>query len=385
MGETAGPEEVLDARVCECCQTAAAMTKEGPVVVYRGRSPEEIRDIRIVRRAGQSWASPSRVHADEWIVPGCPVNGPSIAAGERVELLAVAWFTAAGNRPLVQVAFSRDAGGSFEPPVPVDVEAPLGRVGVILDEAGDAIVMWLAGDAADPGRAEIRLRRVAPSGALGQPLILASTSPARASGFPRIARLGKDLVAAWTEAGEATRLRAARLPIASVPRTGSGREAWKPDGDAREIQGTGMAAYSARTLDGDEVALASAYRGEAVLLNVWATWCLPCREEAPVLIAIHERYADEGLRVIGISVDEAGAAARVRRFVEQAAIPFGILHDPEDRISRALGLSSLPATFLLDGEGSVVWSRRGQIQRDDEELAAAIRGVLGARTKIDEP
>jgi len=89
-------EAVLDARVCECCQTSAAVTRDGPVVVYRDRSEGEVRDISIVRlgRDGR-WSAPAAVHADGWRIEGCPVNGPSVAAsGRRV---AVAWFTLAGT------------------------------------------------------------------------------------------------------------------------------------------------------------------------------------------------------------------------------------------------------------------------------------------------
>ncbi len=111
-GKASG-EEKIDARVCSCCQTDAALTDSGPVVVYRDRSGEEVRDIFVIRRTSRGWSRPVRVHADNWKIPGCPVNGPAIAASGRH--VAVAWFTSAPPNPRVYVAFSEDGGASFGP------------------------------------------------------------------------------------------------------------------------------------------------------------------------------------------------------------------------------------------------------------------------------
>ena len=152
-GELSG-EVVLDSRVCECCQTSAAQTSEGAVVVYRDRSEKEVRDISIVRFSRGRWTEPEIVHGDGWEIEGCPVNGPSVAAsGRRV---AVAWFTAAKDTPRVKIAFSEDAGASFGQPVQVDDGSPIGRVEVLMLRDGSAFVVWL--ERADKG-AEVRARR----------------------------------------------------------------------------------------------------------------------------------------------------------------------------------------------------------------------------------
>ncbi|MCB1058536.1 MAG: exo-alpha-sialidase, partial [Acidobacteria bacterium] len=154
-GDTVTGEEVLDPRVCECCTTSAARTADGPVVVYRGRTESEIRDIRIVRRTGEGWSEPKTVADDAWRVSGCPVNGPAIDAdGRRV---VVAWFTGGEPGPRVRVAFSKDGGASFGRPFDVDSENPRGRVDVALLADGDAVVSWLG--RGDEG-SEVRLRRV---------------------------------------------------------------------------------------------------------------------------------------------------------------------------------------------------------------------------------
>lgn len=194
IGQDVAPAQVLDDRVCECCSTSAAVTAQGPIVVYRDRSDEEIRDIGRVRRTGDGWTQTASVANDGWRIEGCPVNGPAVAAaGNEV---AVAWYTAAGSGPKAQIAFSANAGESFEPPYVFDEGRPLGRVDLVWDESGGAIVAWLEGG---DERAEIRLRRISGEGSKGESVVVARTSPSRASGFPRLVRVGEDLYLAWVD------------------------------------------------------------------------------------------------------------------------------------------------------------------------------------------
>ena len=210
-GEQVTGEQLLDERVCDCCQTGVAMATGGPVVVYRDRSPEEIRDMAVVRRSGSGWSSPAPVHRDGWRIPGSPVNGPVIAAaGRRV---AVAWFTGAEKQPRVQVAFSEDGGVRFGAPILVDGERPLGRVGMALDADGSALVSWLASEGGD---AAILARRATPAG-VGPPLRLAQTAQARASGFPRILVEDGRLYVAFVEGDKGSRLRAGSVPTSALP------------------------------------------------------------------------------------------------------------------------------------------------------------------------
>ena len=196
---------IIDDRICDCCQTAAATTSRGPVVVYRDRSPDEIRDIAVLRRVDGKWTQPARVHADDWHIEGCPVNGPSIVAdGEKV---AVAWFTGARDTARVNVAFSSDAGATFGAPVRVDDGNPAGRVDVEFDRAGSALVTWLE-RTGDDG-AEVRIRAVAPDGARSSAMVVANSAAARATGFPRMVRSGDELLFAWTQPGDSARVRMA--------------------------------------------------------------------------------------------------------------------------------------------------------------------------------
>ncbi len=200
-------EDRIDARVCDCCQTSAVRLEDGALVVaYRDRSEGEIRDIAVARFDGQRWSEPRIVHDDRWEIAGCPVNGPAIAAdGDRV---ALAWFTAPGSPPApkVRIAFSGDGGLSFAAPIEVNAGRPEGRVDIVFLKDGAALVTWI--DTVE-GSAQLLARRVDFSGSLGPPIRIASSSAARAGGFPRMASLGSDALITWTEPGDPSHIRTA--------------------------------------------------------------------------------------------------------------------------------------------------------------------------------
>jgi len=209
---TRGAEVRLDERTCDCCQNAAAMTNTGPIVAYRNRSPDEIRDIYVTRRVGGKWLPGTPVHDDNWQIAACPVNGPALAAqGDRV---ALAWFTAAHDSARVKVAFSNDAGASFEAPIRVDGGSPAGRVDVAMLADGAALVTWIERTGGDT--AAVRVRRISPGGKAGAPVTVASASAARASGFPQMAITGTNVVFAWTVPGRPSAIRVARAPVSDI-------------------------------------------------------------------------------------------------------------------------------------------------------------------------
>lgn len=209
-GTPPGPETVVDGMTCECCQTDAVVVDGVPVVVYRDRAEGEIRDIHVSRLKRAGWEPGGAVHDDGWVFGGCPVNGPAMAA--RGADVAVAWFTAPDNRSEVNVAFSGDGAVTFGPPARLDGGRPIGRVDVVMLDDGSALVTWL--EAGDAGTAIVS-RRVAPDGTMGETVTLAATDAARASGFPRMARLGTDrLMLAWTDPAGKGRIRAATFDLA---------------------------------------------------------------------------------------------------------------------------------------------------------------------------
>ena len=212
------PSEVLDERVCDCCATAATLVDGEPLVVFRDRSQEEVRDIAIVRREAGQWSPTAPVASDGWVIPGCPVNGPAID-GANGNLFA-AWFTAADEQPKVQFAVSRDGGASFTEPILIDADNPLGRVDLVSTAEGEAMVSWLA---SGRDNARVMLRLVSSTGTVGPSLTVAETQNARASGFPRLEKLDDHLYLIWVDAAEdrPSSLRLAEIPIALLSGGGS--------------------------------------------------------------------------------------------------------------------------------------------------------------------
>jgi hypothetical protein len=180
----------LDNRTCDCCQTTAAITDNGPVVVYRDRSRGEIRDISIVRFIDGNWTDPKSIHPDKWKIEGCPVNGPRVAANGKD--VVVAWYTLPGKTSAVNVTFSHDNGETFSEPIRVDEGKAIGRVDVAMLTDQIAMVSWMEGTL-------IRARKVHSDGTKEEPITIASSSESRSSGFPQMTRWGDQLLFAWTD------------------------------------------------------------------------------------------------------------------------------------------------------------------------------------------
>lgn len=186
----------IDAMTCDCCQTDIAITARGPLLVYRDRSADEIRDIAVTRFENGQWTPPRLVHADQWTMPACPVNGPAVAAqGDHV---VVGWYTAAGDVPALRFAYSSDAGDSFTAPLTVDQgDAVQGRAAVALD--GDAAwVAWLREDAQGQS---LQLVRYAPGleRELQRVELAALAGRGRGTGFPKLALADGDVHVVWTD------------------------------------------------------------------------------------------------------------------------------------------------------------------------------------------
>jgi len=124
--------------------------------------------------------------------------------------------------------------------------------------------------------------------------------------------------------------------------------------------------YSARPLGGGSFVLAEE-RGRVVLLNVWATWCVPCRTEMPALEAVHGKFGHRGLRVIGVNIDAGSADSDVRGFLEDYGITFDNVRDPEDRVTRVFRLMGVPETLLIDAEGRVSRRWLGPVSQPEVE------------------
>ena len=148
-------------------------------------------------------------------------------------------------------------------------------------------------------------------------------------------------------------------------------------GDGRVEVGYPAPPYATVSIDGDSVSLA-AQHGKVVLLNVWATWCHPCRTEIPELRAIHAKYQAQGLELIGVSVDTDGTDDAIRSFMHDFQMTFPIWRDPDERVSTKFLVVGVPATFLIDRKGVLRWRKTGPIAPGDTTLTAAIQRALGS-------
>jgi cytochrome c biogenesis protein CcmG, thiol:disulfide interchange protein DsbE len=132
--------------------------------------------------------------------------------------------------------------------------------------------------------------------------------------------------------------------------------------------------FTARSVEGEAVSLAS-LRGEVVLLNIWATWCYPCRKEMPSFEALHRELAPEGLRVVAVSIDVPGAQPEIESFLDEHAISFAVLHDGDQKITRTFRTMGVPETFLIGRDGRLL---RRWIGRIDGHSPAVRQPILDA-------
>jgi cytochrome c biogenesis protein CcmG/thiol:disulfide interchange protein DsbE len=118
--------------------------------------------------------------------------------------------------------------------------------------------------------------------------------------------------------------------------------------------GTKAPDFAALTLDSipREKRLAD-YRGQVLMINVWATWCLPCRVEMPSIEALNKAYASKGLKIVAVSIDDPGTEATIRAFVKQYGLTFEVLHDAQGKISDHYDITGYPETFIIGKDGVI--------------------------------
>ena len=180
----------LDERICDCCQTTASVTSDGPIVVYRDRSDDEVRDMSIVRYVKGQWTTPKTIYPDNWQIKACPVNGPRADAINNN--LVIAWFSMEDKKGQVKVIFSKDGGITFGQPIRIDEEKPIGRVDVLMLDSITSIVSWMEGSS-------IKAVEVHADGKKERSIMIASSSDKRSSGFPQMTLMNNKIIFAWTD------------------------------------------------------------------------------------------------------------------------------------------------------------------------------------------
>jgi cytochrome c biogenesis protein CcmG/thiol:disulfide interchange protein DsbE len=137
---------------------------------------------------------------------------------------------------------------------------------------------------------------------------------------------------------------------------GIGAAALTRFGAAVDRVSVGKRAPDFRAIDlasGDTVSLQGRYRGYVTLLNIWATWCAPCRVEMPGMERVYQALAPEGFRIAAVSIDE-GNPEDVRDFGRELGLSFDLLHDRATRVTQVYQTTGVPESFLLDRNGIIV-------------------------------
>ncbi len=203
-----GADQLLDPRVCSCCQTDAAVIPGGVVLVYRDRSEAEVRDISYLRYTHGQWSEPMSLSAENWVISGCPVNGPAVDAfGESV---AATWYTQANDIPEVWLSFSQDTALTFSAPLRVDNGHPLGRLDLKMIDEDTAVVCWME---EWEEQAQLMVALMTPSGKIAEQKI-AEYPSSRGGGFPRLAISGRRIIwITWTALGDTTEVHVARTQL----------------------------------------------------------------------------------------------------------------------------------------------------------------------------
>lgn len=135
--------------------------------------------------------------------------------------------------------------------------------------------------------------------------------------------------------------------------------------------------FRAKVLGGAQVRSLADYKGQVLILNVWATWCLPCREELPSLEQLYREYGPEGLRLAAVSIDKGISEDSIRAFANHFGITFEILHDPNHVVEDAYQTTGYPETFVIGREGTIRKKWIGAADWTSQGNRALVAQLLG--------
>ena len=188
-------DQEIDDLVCDCCQTDISETPDGPILVFRNRTENEHRDIYFSRMINGQWSKSKPVAVDNWLIGGCPVNGPSVAANQN--RTAVAWYTQAKGFGEVKVALSDNGSDNFNSPINIDTgEDVLGQVGLAPLEEGGFVISWMTHKEGTSG--ELRVQYIDDLGVTSQSIVKENISNTRIAGLPQMVLHDENIVLAWT-------------------------------------------------------------------------------------------------------------------------------------------------------------------------------------------
>lgn len=146
----------------------------------------------------------------------------------------------------------------------------------------------------------------------------------------------------------------------------------------KPLKGTVMAAdFILKDLSGKSVRF-SDFGGKVVLLNFWATWCLPCRVEMPAMERLYQAYRNDGFVVVAVSVDRS-PPVEVEAFVKELGLSFPVLHDRDERVSRLYSVPGVPASYLIDARGRILYRALGEYDWVGLAARSAVEDLLRTR------
>ena len=186
-------ETELDATTCDCCQTSIALSSEGPIVVYRNRSEDEIRDIYITKYRNGIWEQPVPVFNDGWEINGCPVNGPKVVINKTTT--AIAWFTAADDNPKVNLSFSLSDKDEFNLPIQLNDLDAIGRVDVAFLNSKEVLVSYME---FDDNATYLNVKKVTVEGEVSKAFTISKIDSGRETGVPQLEVMDNVVYLVWT-------------------------------------------------------------------------------------------------------------------------------------------------------------------------------------------
>ena len=175
-------DKLIDNKVCDCCQTDLGITQNNiPITVYRDRSQNETRDIYYSFFKDAKWSTPLSINDDNWIISGCPVNGPAISTFRNSS--SVVWYTEEKGESVLKIAFSENITNGFNDPIIINANDPIGRVDIEMINETSSLISYMdyIGD-----KAYLKVQKVNSLTGNNKFIIIEEISNTRASGFPKI-------------------------------------------------------------------------------------------------------------------------------------------------------------------------------------------------------
>lgn len=354
---------IIDDSICSCCNTSAALSSEGPVVVYRGRRNNEIRDIHISRLTKTTWSKPLAVNHDAWQISGCPVNGPQVSTSGKT--LAVSWFTAPLGTGLVRLAWSKNNGRTFSKPINInEPEGAIGRATLALLPSKEALVLWI-GRTQNPQKFELLLRRVGDDGRVGNVYKVTESDASWKSGFPQMAILKDQLLIGWQlnrPEGNQNKyipgIQLMNVALEKIPPVSH-----KPKIENKTLDHNIDLSMTGFTDLERQPIMLSDLKAKIILINMWATWCEPCRKEQQELSKIYEKYKNKGLEIVAINQDMHPEKSIIEKFIKENKLGYHVWLDPKATAKSMLSINAIPATYLVSLDGKILLKKIG-FQKD---------------------